>query len=857
MSRTAAAFSLSRDQREILINYSDTLPITDPICLKSRVLLELDKGTLIKTIARSLYLRPNRIISIREAYRSKGIDSFNEGKKVYVKIPIDNKLKEVVSEMRQNGEKINKSILCKKLNCSVSKIRRACKRNNIILDNENENENELKTLSIIPINAESIIFKGLYSGEEGSLVIFAIHKSIALSSIVNQLFSFKSEDDNQKGVLYLWKDLANLRGNNYFAKGIISKDKFENEILNNISDEYELVAISYGNIISDDKIFSKIYIHNEIENWYHQILFFIKNIANGDIEIVKNILSEIKTIISKSKEKEEFFWVSTRNGAQNILNDQVLAIDKTVSKLTIKYSYVENSTEISGEYVLNINKGIIESLKNTKDIREYLNALGTLELTLREATNKASGEFMVNVLGDSMKPDNKLRHIKIETIFGRKDILINNELVKNIGPNEYLYTPDLLEILTTSIVEAPYEQTVNRLNDLFLRKNDPLNYRTVYNLAQKNGEVRTAITDLALKTLKDKDYNPETGTPKQNKDLTNYNYEQTNANFVANTEMLVPYMLSALRDKNLYNKGIKYILKHNVKCPDLTINSNAMLLCENDTNNSLYIIIDDVLVHHQCEQRAVNGKDQIKSSTFVSHTNVYIKCSEGDYYITADDTNIACRIVQAFLLKNKLAKKQLVFFFDGAREIIKNIEYIFKNTNLPSIYILDWYHIVKKINEYLSMALKGGKENIEANKDFKRILMKQLWYGRVDLALKTLHELNKSKIKDEKYIKSIIKYLSSREKYIPCYALRKKMGLLNSSNRVEAANFKIVAKRQKKHGYSWGYNGSHKLASLTALQANGELKDWLKHETLRFGFNNKNDEKNNISCNSTVISAAA
>ena len=78
------------------------------------------------------------------------------------------------------------------------------------------------------------------------------------------------------------------------------------------------------------------------------------------------------------------------------------------------------------------------------------------------------------------------------------------------------------------------------------------------------------------------------------------------------------------------------------------------------------------------------------------------------------------------------------------------------------------------------------------------------------------------------------KYLNNRSKYLCCYALRKKLRLINSSNSVEGANFQIVCKRQKHNGYSWGEHGSKSLASLTALYLNNELEKYLIEKSIDF-----------------------
>jgi hypothetical protein len=82
----------------------------------------------------------------------------------------------------------------------------------------------------------------------------------------------------------------------------------------------------------------------------------------------------------------------------------------------------------------------------------------------------------------------------------------------------------------------------------------------------------------------------------------------------------------------------------------------------------------------------------------------------------------------------------------------------------------------------------------------------------------------------------LIKYLYRNQDCIPCYALRKKLGLRISSNAVEKANDLVVSNRQKHNGMSWSTDGSTSLATLTTVQRNGEDSNWLLKRDIRFTF---------------------
>ncbi|MDR1486531.1 MAG: hypothetical protein LBT62_00840, partial [Deltaproteobacteria bacterium] len=109
-----------------------------------------------------------------------------------------------------------------------------------------------------------------------------------------------------------------------------------------------------------------------------------------------------------------------------------------------------------------------------------------------------------------------------------------------------------------------------------------------------------------------------------------------------------------------------------------------------------------------------------------------------------------------------------------------------------------------------------------------------LWRGDVDGAIAILNNIDSKKIRNNEKIKQLIDYLNRMRFYIPCYALRKALGLRNSSNRGEKANDIIVAKRQKHNGMSWSREGSSSLAFITCLRKNGELNEWLHNKTISF-----------------------
>ena len=175
-----------------------------------------------------------------------------------------------------------------------------------------------------------------------------------------------------------------------------------------------------------------------------------------------------------------------------------------------------------------------------------------------------------------------------------------------------------------------------------------------------------------------------------------------------------------------------------------------------------------------------------------------------------------------------LLQNRLVFFTDGARNIKSSIEEMF--TFHPYTVIINWYHLKKKCQELLSMAVKGK----EARNKILEKLLRILWVGDVKNAVSYLEGLSPAIIKNQKWLDEQINYLKRKEYSITCYAVRAGLGLRNSSNPVEKSNDILVAQRQKHNGMSWSEHGSSALAAIEMVYQNRYEDTWFRHERISF-----------------------
>ena len=107
------------------------------------------------------------------------------------------------------------------------------------------------------------------------------------------------------------------------------------------------------------------------------------------------------------------------------------------------------------------------------------------------------------------------------------------------------------------------------------------------------------------------------------------------------------------------------------------------------------------------------------------------------------------------------------------------------------------------------MALKGRL----IRNDILRKVMPLLWHGLTERAIAALEQIEPEKIKNNEKLSKLLSYLDRNKEMIPCYALRKRLGLKNSSAIGEKMNDLLVASRQKHNGMSWSKTGSLALAA--------------------------------------------
>jgi len=245
---------------------------------------------------------------------------------------------------------------------------------------------------------------------------------------------------------------------------------------------------------------------------------------------------------------------------------------------------------------------------------------------------------------------------------------------------------------------------------------------------------------------------------------------------------------------------------------------------------SVNISIDDVGAKKQKEHREGKPTEppSEKKRVYVQNTVVHVEKGGASYILNGYGVLCVLRLLLGFLLHNELLSHRLIFFVDGNYFYRKVLELFSWHKGLT--LILDWYHLKKKCKSLLSMAMKST----EIRNKIVENLTPLLWHGLVDQAVMYLESLPDSEIKNDEARLDLITYLTRNRPMIPVYAVRKRLGLRNSSNRGEKANDLLVANRQKHQGMSWSKSGSVALATVTALKQNQEYKQWFRERDLKF-----------------------
>ena len=396
--------------------------------------------------------------------------------------------------------------------------------------------------------------------------------------------------------------------------------------------------------------------------------------------------------------------------------------------------------------------------------------------------------------------EKKSKDVEIEAEIGRITVENGAKLVPEHQPKERIYTLCHKEISLLAGANMSYHKGLDLLNRLLHRSpSTTIKFRTYRDFCERTGmQIEESIARETRQILNEHHFESTSGkatdsiAPELQKGAECYEDSAT--------------IRSAIEEINATRANV-----------DEQVKATAWQI--ERAEQTCNVSFDDIGVKHQKEHRKESSD---RNGVYVWNTVADVEANGTSRIMTGVGMHSVFLLVLAYLLQNNLlAGRSLVFFTDGARSIFTNIAEVFSFH--PYTVILDWYHLKKRCQECLSMSAKGKERRNEILQKLLRIL----WAGNVDEAIAFLHNLDATVLRPNNRINELCQYIEKHREHIPPYALRAKLGLRNSSNRVEKANDLVVAQRQKHNGMSWSTSGSGALAQISALVANGELKSWL------------------------------
>ena len=504
----------------------------------------------------------------------------------------------------------------------------------------------------------------------------------------------------------------------------------------------------------------------------------------------------------------------------------------------------------------------IPSVHDLSSSRGIQNALDSAERAIAEPSRTVNGALLqktMDVISEASIPSqsSQTQRVHAETVVGNccVDIPRETATAENLGKRATFRSTFFLMCILLGAISQSFRTLADSLNRCLYRKPEEfVCYRTISNICDEIGEEASSYL---LAKAKDivcaSGFTIVDGLPILTD--TNRDYSYTAEPLSKET---IKQIYTICRNKNYWNeKRIKReIAKDFPKYPidkdqeqefNKRFDEEMALVfidpkpyistLENSKEDLVIINIDAVLSDRQKEKRgeppekvAKKDRNLYKSGGFISNYVGTIETSIGEKTFNGKTLNDVMLLLVACLCENNLLKgHRLLIFADGASDIRDAVEKVFSFRQY-NLYLC-WYHLKKKVKEYLSMALAGSKEEKAIKKGR---IVSALWSGNCQLVIDYLTKMKPEEINNLKARDDLIGYLERKKPYITCYHIRKKLHLRNSSNHVEQENFIIISKRQKNDGMSWTQTGSSALATITSLARNDDLETYVKTGEISF-----------------------
>jgi hypothetical protein len=282
------------------------------------------------------------------------------------------------------------------------------------------------------------------------------------------------------------------------------------------------------------------------------------------------------------------------------------------------------------------------------------------------------------------------------------------DIFRTLYSKEWYRTQGFNELAFGLVVDESYRKADKKLNRVRREGEGGTPPRTLANIVEIEGmKINEHIKSKAIGIFKEHEF-ASNGVP--NDDSKIYGIELERAK---------------ISEQKIQDAIDKY---NQFKEDDLKIDEAQSMSYYEGNSNTVNISIDDVGVKRQVEFRKKNENKKLK---YVRNTIVHIENLKEKYFLNAENTISVLPILIAFLLYNRIINSYLQFFVDGEQSLHAAILGKFIWHKSFGI-LLDWYHLKKKCETELSLAMN--------NKDKRNLVLeevlKRLWLGKIELLLR-------------------------------------------------------------------------------------------------------------------------
>lgn len=221
------------------------------------------------------------------------------------------------------------------------------------------------------------------------------------------------------------------------------------------------------------------------------------------------------------------------------------------------------------------------------------------------------------------------------------------------------------------------------------------------------------------------------------------------------------------------------------------------------------------------EQKANRDKKEVEEKTRINTDVAMLQKRDGTYHYliagiaeTGEEIVSLQEVIKAQIEAEYGRRKTplpIVAISDGAKSIRSTLIAIF---GVAITIILDWYHLHKKVCEFLSMIAINKPDKLK----HMNAIFPLLWKGNTQAAISYLSTEVKARNPDR--LQQLIDYLQKHQAEIINYDRRQLAGKSIGSGRMEKGVDQVVGKRQKDNAMSWSRKGSKALAILKVAELN-------------------------------------